>query len=269
MSLGIIKLIRLSRPVFWPVSVIAFLAGFFYSGAQFSYTAFFQMLMMSFPLAFITFGINDVHDYSTDKKNNRKTFLLDKKDHKDVVFLVHICIVIFIIASLSTFNVFNIFASASLLFLVYFYSSPPLRFKEFPPFDSISNGMMALSAFLIGHSFSFSYPSEPKIYVAAACFMGMHAYTTIADHVPDKLAGQKTFSTAFGKRAAVAFSLACFLAAYFFGNYSPEINIFLLISASFISTTFFYPNEKFSEISAKIIFVLGILMALIHFIRNI
>jgi 4-hydroxybenzoate polyprenyltransferase len=227
------------------------------------------MLMMSFPLAFITFGINDVYDYSTDRKNKRKTFLLEKKDHKKVVFLVHIFIVIFIIASSSTLNIFNIFASSMLIFIVYSYSSPPLRFKEHPPFDSLSNGMMALAAFLIGHSFSFSYPSEPKIYLAAACFAGMHAYTTIADHVPDKSAGQKTFSTVFGKRAAAAFSLVCFLLAFFFGDYSSEINIFLLISSSLISATFLYPNEKFSEISAKIIFIIGILMAVIHFIRNI
>lgn len=264
-----IEIIWVSRPIFWIVGLLAYLTGFFYSDSAFSMLFLLQAFMMTFPISFISFAINDIYDYDTDRANKRKKFLLEKRHHKDTLKLVHFFIILFLGLSILTLNAFNIFSCALLIFLVYFYSKPPLRFKENPPFDSISNGLMALFAFLIGHSYSFSFPIAPKIYLAAFCLSGMHAFTTIPDFSADKKAGQKTFSTVFGKRNATIFCIMTFLAALLFGNFSFEITVFLATSLVIFFIISIKPSEKLSLNASKLIYLLGIIIGLIYLSRNI
>lgn len=268
------NLIKVSRPIFWPVGVIAFLTGFVYSGAGITFLAVIQAIMMSFPLSMITFGINDIYDYKTDKLNSRKKniegVVLEKKDHKKVLYSVKICVSFVLSISLVTFNLSNIISVFCLLFFAVFYSAPVFRLKERPPFDSISNGLMAFFAFMVGFSHGKPFFAiDLKIALAALCFCGMHAFTTLADYAPDKKAGQKTFAVVFGKRASCIFPLVVFLIAYFFGRFSSYISVFLFVSSLVFFLNSIKPSEKLAEVSSKLIYVLGIVISAMFFVSNV
>jgi malate permease and related proteins len=267
------NLLKVSRPVFWPVPVLAFLAGFVHSGATPSLMAFIQLLLLTFPISFVTFGINDIYDYETDMINRRKGgiqgYALDKKLHTKVRMIAKELSVIFISFSIITFNATNMVCSVLLIFLVYSYSVPPLRLKERPPFDSLSNGMMALLVFIIGYSYNGSvFDLELKIYLAALCLAGVHAFTTIADYASDRSAGLRTFSVVFGMRTACLSAAVLFLTAYLFGRYTGYIGYFLILSSAIYLLNAASPSEKKAEFSSKMIFILGVIMSVFFVVQN-
>ena len=116
-----------------------------------------------------------------------------------------------------------------LAFLSYFYSAPPLRFKERPPLDSFANDVgYFFLPFLLGFSFSFSFGGSISnnfdvwvdIILITFCVLGFHAFTSIADYTADKKAGYKTFATVFGKRSANFNALLTFIITLFVVNVS-------------------------------------------------
>jgi 4-hydroxybenzoate polyprenyltransferase len=151
-------LIKISRPLGWLWGPAVFSLGLLNSGnLTITPLIALQIFMLSFPLCILVYGINDIYDYETDKINPRKKLLegikLEPECHsyvKNVSFLV---IALLFLTSFLTLNASNILGMLLLVFFAYFYSAPRLRFKERPPLDSISNGMLYFFApFLLGFS---------------------------------------------------------------------------------------------------------------------
>ncbi|GJJ11380.1 hypothetical protein Clacol_005612 [Clathrus columnatus] len=191
-------LIRASRPAGWVFGPILFGIGFLQSG----YTPkriskvlliILQTLTFSFPLCIIVFGINDVYDYPNDANNPRKLKagleggVLFPSYHLLVRNAAYLSTVFILLISLSSQIFENVFATTILLSVGWQYSAPPLRLKEVPFLDSISNGLI----------------------VFLAC-SGIHALGATVDYQWDMDAGQTTIATYSGPAVASFFSFLSF-----------------------------------------------------------
>ena len=165
----------------------------------------------------VVFGVNDVYDYETDRRNPRKIAssyegaVLDPAHHSDVLKAAYYSTIFIIFSALVNFRRDNILATILLVLLGWQYSAPPLRLKEVPFLDSLSNGGIVFLAWFCGFSFSGLSISEipSSSIVLSLCVVGIHALGAVVDSESDSAAGQKTIATALGKRPAAIFAASC------------------------------------------------------------
>ena len=264
-------LIKVSRPIFWVLGPLIIASGIIYSGSgsSFNTLAIIQMILASFPLSFVCFGINDIYDYESDRINRRKNSIngavLNPKYHKLVFNLSIILSAVLLLSSIFTGNIVNIVSMSVLLVLVYGYSMPPLRLKQRPVIDSLSNGMMVLLLFMTGFSYSKGVADmDIRIFLAALCVAGVHSYTTLVDYSTDKLVGDRTFAVVLGKRATTMFPLVIFLTTLFFGKFGEIVNTFLLFCMSLFFISAVFPSEKLAKFFSYIIFIGTVFTAIFY-----
>ena len=260
-------LIKVSRPLYWILAPAVFLIGLTYFGsATITTLSLIEILLLSFPWCLFIYGINDIYDYESDRINPRKGWrtgagiILEPKYHSYVKNVSFFIILLMLLTSILTLNISNILGMVLLVFFSYFYSAPPLRFKERPPLDSISNGIMFFSAVLLGFSFSRSiFDAGIDVYLIAACVIAIHAYSTIMDYPADKGAGNKTFAVVFGKRYAAVFALFIFVLTLFLTVPSGIIKPVTYYYLAFCSLLFFitagYPSEDLASWFTLSIFI--------------
>ncbi|KAF8894602.1 hypothetical protein BD779DRAFT_1669082 [Infundibulicybe gibba] len=158
-----------------------------------------QTISFSFPLCIIVFGINDIYDYESDIRNPRKLVngleggVLAPEDHKLVLLAAYGSTLFIILLAIINQHRYNIIAVVAMVTLGWQYSSPPLRLKEAPVLDSLSNGLIVFLAWLM----------------LALCATGIHALGAATDADVDRIAGQRTIAVALGTRAATAFAALC------------------------------------------------------------
>lgn len=260
----------------WPVIALLFLGGLEYSSASFSVPALIQLFLLFAPVS-VFYALNDVYDRDTDMLNPRKMGGLDgvrlhPRHHKFVKRAVFAVILLLVLSSLLTFNVWNILVMALFLFVAYSYSAPPLRLKERPPLDSISNGLgYFLLPFLLGFSFGQPlYRMDADIIYPVFCVMGLHAFSTLMDYGSDKEAGVATFSTRFGIRPTIMFSLLTMLVTLLFAHITYAIlTVYLLFCSLIFVRNLINTNEETARDSMLAIytgfFIVAAVLAFGHF----
>jgi len=261
-SMNVIKFyFKISRPMFWALAPLAFISGVIFNGCENPWDYFnpiivLQMLSLSFPFAFFTFGINDMfdceHDFLNPRKNNSKHFFIllegartTEDDHGRIKIGIAISAVLILTASCLTANLFNLFFTMSLLLLAFTYSCPPWRFKSRPPLDSVTAG---LAATFIPFAMGFSHTGNPvnipfQIYIFSISAMGAHAYSTIIDYTADKACGQNTFAIRFGKKAASLFLIISLIVSFGFTQTLFLKGVIVFVSG-ILFLNYFYLNEK-------------------------
>ena len=165
----------------------------------------------------VVFGVNDVYDYESDRRNPRKIAnnleggILDPAHHNDVLNAAYLSTTFIIFSALVNRRRDNVVAAILLVLLGWQYSSPPLRLKEVPVLDSISNGGIVFLSWYCGFSFSGLSISEVPFsgIMLSLCTAGIHALGAVVDSEVDFAVGQTTIATAFGKRAAAIFAASC------------------------------------------------------------
>ena len=227
----VILLLRVSRPAGWIFGPLVFFHGLVISPAtHLNLLTLIQLIILSFPASLITYGINDVFDYETDRINPRKHvkgiiegIVLDPKHHSFVLKSAHLFSFIILITALFTRNFLNILGIGSSLILVYAYSMPPIRLKERPPLDSICIGVIVFCVFVAGFSYNKTvYDLALHKCVPEISFISFHAFTTIMDYSSDKATNVRTFAVVFGKRCTALFSFIL------------NVLLLMLVSHSFI-----------------------------------
>lgn len=250
-------LLNLSRPLGWVIAPLVFVFGLYFSGAGITYIAVLQILLLSIPYCVILYGINDIYDYDSDKLNPRKKHLRLTERDKELVkrFSIYISGVLLLSSALSS-NPQNIVFMILLIALSYSYSAPPVRFKERPPLDSISNGALFFVVFGLGYSYGGDVWTIPlKIYLVAMCVMGIHSFGSVMDYSTDKKAGHRTFAVIFGKRLASLFAFAVFISAILFSNIETAAIIYYFIYCSvLLLISVVIPSEKLALYLFRLIF---------------
>jgi len=266
-------LLKTSRPVGWIIGPLVFLIGIYVSGlrlASMPVSVFVQLALLSFPASLLVYGINDVYDYDTDRINPRKGSVeggfLQKKYHKMILRISIAIAAMLLLSSVFAFNIGNLFAMMIFLFLTISYSARPLRLKEMPVIDSLSNGLMFLSCFAVGYSYNHSLLYIPvSLYFVALCVAGVHALGTVMDCKYDLISRQKTFSTVFGKRAAALFAFTMFALTLIFGMQTLVLNYYLTLCALLSLMVFFFPMENVAKFSFKMVFA-GFIITVVIFL---
>ncbi len=167
----------------------------------------------------VVFGINDVYDYTSDLRNPRKTAdglegtVLHPTRHAVVIASSWGATILITVVSVSTACRHNVLVILALLLLSWQYSAPPLRFKERPLLDSLSNGVIVDLVYLAGYTSGAGLLDSRamwlKGHILGLCTAGVHALGAVVDAGVDASAGQRTIATALGPRAATAFAAGC------------------------------------------------------------
>lgn len=161
--------------------------------------------------------MNDVYDYESDLRNPRKAVdglegsILHPSKHQAVLNAAYCSTLLLVVCAALNRRPANFIATSLLVLLGWQYSSPPLRLKEVPILDSVSNGCIVFLAWFCGFSFSgLSWSDVPaKGYMLSLCTAGVHALGAAVDADVDAVAGQRTIAVVFGKRSAMVFAAVC------------------------------------------------------------
>jgi len=161
----------------------------------------------------VVFGMNDVYDYDSDVLNPRKIAsgleggALLPTYHPAVRLAAYLSTTLILLTSLSTLRPQNVVATTLLVLLGWQYSASPLRLKEVPLLDSLSNGSIVFLSWFVGYSFGDgSLSNAPgKGYTLALCTAGVHALGAVMDVDSDAAARQRTIATFLGSRPAAIF----------------------------------------------------------------
>jgi 4-hydroxybenzoate polyprenyltransferase len=221
----ILLLIQVSRPIVWPVLPLVYYLGLHAAGGPLYTAAIVQMLTLTFPMNLIGCGLNDIFDYESDRRSTRRRAIWGAVvggDERPLIWQASLAMMpLVILGSAATRNWDNFVATVSLLLVAWMYSVPPVRLKERPPLDSLSNG---LGYFLLPLMMGYSLGADPRqmplrYYLLALSVCGVHALATVADYDADRAAGHHTLAMVLGRRGAAAFATATFVITLLFGDF--------------------------------------------------
>lgn len=213
------KLWQLSRPRFWIYVFGPYIVGL---AAGATRLADFQRwpiigfgLFFLFPANLLIYGINDIFDYETDKRNAKKTdyeTLVAPAERGGLWWVIALTNLPFLLA-LRVVAWQAVGALAAFLFFSLFYSMPPLRAKTKPVLDSAFNVLYicpgVFSYYLIG-----GHALAVPLVLAAWCWaMAMHAYSAVPDITADSEAGLQTVATFLGLRGTLILCLLLYATA--------------------------------------------------------
>ncbi|MCK4670142.1 MAG: UbiA family prenyltransferase [Nanoarchaeota archaeon] len=261
-----LRLIKISRPFFYIAPIIVFLIGLKLAGdIILTPLIILELIFFTFPYCLFLFGINDVFDYESDKLNPRKgSFLggarLKKKELKTVYVLSFFAALPLLITSFFSMNFVHIFLCFLVLILSYFYSASPIRFKELPIIDSLSNAVIIFFVLAMAFVLNKSILLIPfKIYVFLLFILGLHAMGAVADRKYDKIVKHRTIATKFGQIFTTVFAIFCSLLAFLVGKFGIETSTIILLSVLFYIIALVRPQK------AKLMFYLTCATVLIGF----
>lgn len=254
----IIRMAKVSRPVFWLIAPSAYLFGVFASGHQMDPIVLFQAFLLSFPLGIYVFGINDLFDIESDQANERRKgeiwgARIVEGDRGWIMAASVMVIAALVASAIWTLNLIHIAAVLLFLPFPFLYSSPPIRLKSRPLLDSLSNATYTYAPFAMGFSLGGTTGFlDPNMILFALVFSAAHAIGTIMDLDGDRKAGIRTFAAVYGPRAAAAFAIVILVANLPF-LFHRMISMFLVVLVYLAASIYVFIKPQSS--SAKSAFV--------------
>jgi 4-hydroxybenzoate polyprenyltransferase len=265
--------VQVSRPILWPVLALVYYLGLHAARAPLSTAALFQMLLLTLPMNLIGCGLNDIYDYDSDRLSARRKRIwgavVAESDRRRVWWACLAMVPLMLVGAIATGNVANIIATCGLIAVAWAYSVPPVRLKERPPLDSLSNGLgFFLLPFVMGYSLGADPLAMPlKYYLLALSVCGIHALATAADWEADRAAGHRTLTVVFGRRIAAAFAFVTFAVALWFGDYSGDAaRTYLVIGAVATLAAAVVPGARVIGAACVTIFVGFLIAAVCHIV---
>ncbi|MBK9154073.1 MAG: UbiA family prenyltransferase [Chloracidobacterium sp.] len=144
-------LLKVSRPRFWLYVLGPYLVGLAAGAASTDDLNRIEVLVFGLyfllPANLLIYGINDIFDFETDRKNPKKTeyeMLVRPASHRKLLFWMIALNLPFAAASIYLAPQ-AIFSLAGFFFFSIFYSAPPIRAKQVPFLDSAFNVLYVFS----------------------------------------------------------------------------------------------------------------------------
>ena len=257
----LLDIIKTSRPLGYTIGPLIFLVPIFLHDVALTPIVILHLVLLTFPLCFLLFGLNDIYDIGTDKKNPRKGgvegAVMDPKDIQAVQSIAAISAISLFIPAILDPDILDLCATTLLVLLAIAYSIPPVRLKEKPPLDSLSNALMVFLIFLMGLSYGPGLSGLPfEVYYLMFGIMGIHIFTTIMDYSPDIDTGILTFSTFFGKRqSAIAASLIFIFILFFSGIQDLVIRSYNVLLILLAAAVIIRPDERLARNMFRVMFL--------------
>ncbi len=203
------RLIDISRPVLWVNTIGTVVIAMWLTGDLWRWEIIPILIWVTFPFNLLIYGVNDIFDQDTDQDNDRKGGYGGAKirphEVRPIAWAVALTNIPFLVYFAVTLPWPATLWMAAYAFSFWQYSSPPLRFKGRPIWDSVSNADYAFPLVFVAYALG----SEP-IWAAAiglmAWSMAKHVYDAIQDIDEDAEAGIRTTAVAFGLKGALVWS---------------------------------------------------------------
>lgn len=205
----------------WLWTALPFVVGMV-SFQNFNVIAWIELVLFTFPLNFLLYGINDAYDYKSDRMNNRKDGKLQgtvptDKEIERIKKLAWVPAVTFILVSLFTLNPQHILFSLVWVVLCFTYSHSFFRFKDKIVLDTLNSALIYTLPGLVAFTLHSSLSEFPTILLfIVSPFMGIHAVTTLLDYDVDKKAGMTTIGVVWGHKRTIIYSLFLYVVALLF-----------------------------------------------------
>ena len=210
------RLFHISRPVLWINTVGPAVVGVWLTGDLWRWEALPLLLWLTSPFNLLIYGVNDVFDQGTDRKNPRKGSLEGARILPEETRLIWRAILLanvpFLIYFLSVLSYGAIFSLLLYMILFVGYSVPPLRFKARPYLDSLSNAAYALPLTFVPLALEAKVV-WPTALGLMAWSVAKHAFDAVQDIDEDRNVGITTTAVALGARGVALWSGAWWLLA--------------------------------------------------------
>ncbi|WP_125133544.1 UbiA family prenyltransferase [Microbacterium sp. 10M-3C3] len=210
------RLVHISRPVLWINTIGTGMLGMWLTGRLLDAAAIPLLLWLTLPFNLLIYGVNDIFDQETDALNPRKGTIegarIAPREVRTIVRAVAVTNVPFLVWFLVAYPL-----AANALVLLYtavfvFYSAPPLRFKQRPFLDSLSNAAYGLPLLIVPVAIG-APPVWPAVAGLLVWSVAKHAYDAVQDIDEDRAAGIMTTAVLLGPRGTALWSGAWWLAA--------------------------------------------------------
>ena len=210
-------LVRTSRPLGWIAALTLYRIGMAYGRVEESATTIGLSVVLTFPFCVYLFGLNDLADEVSDRKNPRKGNWLHGADAPvERPMLARLgpwvgggLVAVFI----PLLPLVPGLTLAAILFISWAYSSPPLRLKEVPIVDGLVTAFIMIGLLGTGYlSGGTDVPIPMEAYAVAPTLAGLHIFASVADVDSDREAGHRTLAVRMGPRVAGGVALALSLA---------------------------------------------------------
>lgn len=248
---------KISRFRFWIYTggtyVVGYALGFSLFGDFLQPEYYIYLLYFFLPANIFIYGVNDYWDEETDQLNPKK----DDKEHrirpsdkKRLAYLLYLVTGLSLILMIFQDDVERIIFIIFLL-LSYFYSAPPLRFKEKPFLDFSSNYLYIMPGIFAYYLVSRSLPSLIILLGAYAHISAMHIFSAIPDIPYDKKAGINTTPVFIGKKASLMLCLVFWTILSFIVIYLAKfypLSFLVLLYPLFPLILLFKPEKKTEEL---------------------
>lgn len=210
-------LLTVSRPRFWLYIFGPFIVGLAAGSSQFSdfhrLEAIIFGLYFLFPANLLIYGVNDIFDYETDRRNAKKNeyeILVKPEVHGKLWMWIALTNIPFLIAAYFI-AFFAIGPLIGFLFFSIFYSAKPIRAKARPILDSAFNILYIFPGAFSYQLLTGAFPPITLFAAGGLWAMAMHAYSAIPDIEADREANVATVATFLNKGGTLVFCLAMYL----------------------------------------------------------
>ena len=205
---------RVSRPRFWFYLLGPYTVGCIWGADSYLdllkpwFFAYFFFFM--FPANVLLYGVNDLWDQETDELNPKKEgkeHRVKPEERESLRRLVWAAVGLGLLLTVFQTGLVERLIFLGFIFLSYFYSAEPIRFKQRPFLDSVSNILYALPGVFSYYWVSGTLPPNS---VLAAAFMhsfSMHLFSAIPDIEYDAGTGIRSTAVVLGRRASLALCL--------------------------------------------------------------
>ena len=236
-------LVSISRPLAWVIAPAIWFSGLIHSGKhELSIEQLLFGIALTLPICLsmsatatsaipprtaltrkVAFGVNDVYDYTSDSQNRRKIShwtdgtALDQHHHKYVLLAAKASTALVMLITFPSWrNSSELFGCiVAVLTLLWAYSSPPLRFKERPVLDSLSNGVICWLFWACGYIFDRKATYVSSLLASKHGWLvllygsALHSMAAMVDVDADTFAEYRTIATVYGEKFSALFSLIC------------------------------------------------------------
>ena len=245
-------LLKVSRPRFWLYVFGPYLIGLAAAASTrndfIAFDVLYFALYFLFPANLLIYGINDIFDFETDRRNPKKAeyeMLVRPESHRPVAWTIAILNLPFILLAFF-FAPQALLSLGGFLFFSIFYSAPPIRAKAAPLLDSAFNILYVFPGAFAYQMLTGLFPPLILFLAAGLWTMAMHAYSAIPDIDADGKAGVRTIAMLLGKNGTLLFCLIAFMvAAVLASSYLGYVSLILAaVYAALICLSWFSKNEN-------------------------
>ena len=214
-----VSLIAVSRPRFWLYVLGPYALGVIAAVPDVRRLLDLEILVWGlfflFPANLLIYGINDVFDYETDRRNAKKEgyeALVRPETHRVLLMWIAATCLPFL-PRLPAAGGPATLALLGFLFFSVEYSAPPIRAKARPFLDAAFNVLYVFPA-IFGYYLAGGDALQWQAVAAGWCWcFAMHAFSAVPDISADREAGLATVATVLGARGTEALCAVLYLAA--------------------------------------------------------